>query len=191
MGKLKNVGLLIALALVCALAVAPGVRVHAGDNGPNFHSGSKADGYYDYFKENGVWYIITKKPEGTKHGQAYVAGAMDSVSKLVVPAGLKHSKKDYDILGVNDWAFKDSTKIKSVEIKNGVKYIGEFVFNGCSKLTTVKIGNSVNEIGPNAFYESLTRISRIITILYFSYTISLCSKSYYFTFFEVFYVFSH
>ncbi|MBR4341429.1 MAG: leucine-rich repeat domain-containing protein [Lachnospiraceae bacterium] len=138
------------LALLALILLLPCWNLYAGDS-PSWHSGGPASDYYDYFEENSVWYIITQKPQGTKHGKVYAAGARDKVTKLVIPGSLKHDKKDYDVLGINDWAFYDHPGIKSLEIKEGMTYIGDSAFCQCNNLTTVKLADSINEIGNFAF----------------------------------------
>lgn len=151
----------LVIGLLAGFGAVPGVPTQARDF-PNWQMGGKADDFVDYFKENGIWYLVTLKPNGSRHGQVYAAGAMDGVKNVVIPAGFKHSSKDYDVLGVNDNAFNGDDTITSVEVKKGVKYIGEYAFNNCTNLTTVKLGDSVNEIGtvktedvnePKAIYE--------------------------------------
>lgn len=46
---------------------------------------------------------------------------------------------------------KDSTKIKSVVIEEGVTSIGDYLFRNCVRLTEITISNSVTSIGERAF----------------------------------------
>lgn len=48
--------------------------------------------------------------------------------------------------------FSQMTKLKSVTLLDGVKYIGAEVFSGCTKLTSVNIPTSVVNIGKKGFY---------------------------------------
>ena len=52
---------------------------------------------------------------------------------------------------IRDYAFYNCKSIKSIEIGNSVKYIGQGAFYGCSALTSVTIPGSVTSIGSSAF----------------------------------------
>ena len=147
-----TIALLVALFANTELtdALFPITEAEAVDS-PNFHSGARSGDSWDYFEESGVWYIVTKKPEGSKPGEVYAAGARDRVTKLVIPYTFKHNRKDYIVLGVNDWGFNDNQSLTSVEIKDGVKYIGERAFCSCENIESAKIADSVNEMGREAF----------------------------------------
>ena len=150
---MKKTGFITALCVLIALCAGlaiPHVTVQASDI-PNWRTGSTADNYVDYFSENGVWYLVTLKPIGSKPGQVYAAGATNGTKRVVIPASFKHSKKDYVVIGINDYAFWDDSTITSVEVKKGVTFIGEEAFARCSSLKTVKLADSVNKIGRAAF----------------------------------------
>ena len=67
---------------------------------------------------------------------------------------------------VKDYAFYNCKSIKSIEIGNNVKYIGQGAFYGCSALTTVTIPGSVTFIGSSTFEgcSSLTKVNYIGTL---------------------------
>ena len=52
-------------------------------------------------------------------------------------------------------AFKDNTNLKSIELPNSLKDIGDFAFSGCTGLTSVTIPDSVTSIGYSAFSNTL------------------------------------
>ena len=64
-----------------------------------------------------------------------------------------------------------SNDIKTVNIGNGVKFIGCYAFYGCDNLTSVTIGNAVIEIGQNAFAfcDSLKSVSIPNSVMSISY----------------------
>ena len=52
---------------------------------------------------------------------------------------------------IRDYAFYNCKSIKSIEIGNSVKYLGQGAFYGCIALTSVTIPGSVTSIGSSAF----------------------------------------
>ncbi len=54
---------------------------------------------------------------------------------------------------VSDSAFKDCTKLESVEFKNDLTYIGVEAFSGCSKLEEVTFDGICEQIAAFAFYD--------------------------------------
>ncbi len=58
---------------------------------------------------------------------------------------------NYSVNLLPDW---DASKIKSVEIKDGVTSIGGYVFLKCENLADITIPNSVTEIGDYAFFRN-------------------------------------
>ena len=66
----------------------------------------------------------------------------------------------YDFSNSPFWYIYNSV-ITSLNIENGVTYIGNNAFSGCSALTSVTISNSVTSIGDNAFQNcsSLTSVT--------------------------------
>lgn len=53
---------------------------------------------------------------------------------------------------ISDAAFKDCTKLVSVDIRNDITYLGEEAFMNCSKLEEVKFGGVCEQIAALAFY---------------------------------------
>ncbi len=101
--------------------------------------------------------------------------------RLVIDGnGTMKSWNSTTIEGQGTWHDLTSvSNIKSIEIKDGVRNIGDWAFKGCSSVTTVKIADSVSEIGIGAFNgcTSLTNInlSNSITKIY-SYAFDGCSN---------------
>ena len=74
--------IILIMLIVSALSfVMPAVGAHAGDS-PTFHSGMRAEGYYDQFEEDNIWYLVTKKAGNGKNGEIYAAGCRSFVEKL-------------------------------------------------------------------------------------------------------------
>jgi len=65
------------------------------------------------------------------------------------------------IRSIGDYAFADSSSLRSVTIPDSVTSIGSNAFYSCGTLTSVTIPDSVTSIGSNAFYfcEALTSVT--------------------------------
>ncbi len=57
----------------------------------------------------------------------------------------------YTILGIYDNAFAESPNLRSVELAEGLRYIGAGAFAGCEKLESVKIPEGITEISAQCF----------------------------------------
>ena len=57
----------------------------------------------------------------------------------------------YAIVGINEFAFADCTRLTSVTIPDSVSVIGSYAFSGCTNLTDITIPDSVKEIGAFVF----------------------------------------
>ena len=115
----------------------------------------------EWFKEGDIYYYIAKKPQNGKNGEVYAAGCDDGFTgSIKIPAMVRHSSKDYNVLGVNDYAFSEK-QIKSVEIADGVGLISDYAFYNCTNLEKVKLGSDIKKIGCAAFFqcEKLTSIN--------------------------------
>ncbi len=75
-------------------------------------------------------------------------------SKLITyPLGKTDSEYaiQNSVTSIDDYAFYNCTRLRSVTIPNSVISIGGSAFYGCTSLTSVTIGNSVTSIGDSAF----------------------------------------
>lgn len=61
--------------------------------------------------------------------------------------------KGYPVRVIDQWAFGNNTRIKSVKISDTVTRIGHRAFSGCTSLESIYIPASVNEIDGMAFYK--------------------------------------
>ena len=52
---------------------------------------------------------------------------------------------------IGEYAFSDCSALKSIEIPNGVTWIGEYAFSDCSALKSIEIPNGVTWIGEDVF----------------------------------------
>ena len=147
----RSLMVLIAIVLIL-IVVKADTKAHA-ENGPTrvYSAGTGVVWGHDWFKEGDIYYYIAKKPQNGKHGEVYAAGCDDGFTgSIKVPAKVRHSSKDYDVLGVNDYAFSGK-QIKSVEIADGVGLVSDYAFYNCTNLEKVKLGADITKIGSGAF----------------------------------------
>lgn len=96
----------------------------------------------DRFSIDGIEYEFVSGDKKT--GDVVITGHSGNHSNLLIPAEIEGHR----VVGINDYAFKNNTKIKKVRIE-GVD-IGYRAFYGCKNLSEVQIA-SVTEIGADAF----------------------------------------
>lgn len=85
-----------------------------------------------YAATSGDWeYSVTSEGEKTASITKYNG---DKVN-IIIPSEIE----GYYITGIGGYAFKDSIKIKSVVIPEGVTSIGNTTFSGCTSLADVDI----------------------------------------------------
>ncbi|MBE6558972.1 MAG: hypothetical protein E7661_08225 [Ruminococcaceae bacterium] len=85
-------------------------------------------------------------------GRCYVSGIgtcedLDIIIPEVSPEGDQ-------VIGIYNEAFSDCDNLISVQIPDGVTWIGSNAFYNCDNLMSIKIPDSVNTINNSAFYES-------------------------------------
>ncbi len=79
------------------------------------------------------------------------AGASASPSSITIPGRVTYNGTRYRVDVVDSEAFKNNTKITSVSIGWGVRYIYSSAFSGCSNLKWVTIRSSMKYINAYAF----------------------------------------
>ncbi|MCR5322705.1 MAG: leucine-rich repeat domain-containing protein [Lachnospiraceae bacterium] len=156
--KLKNkksaryIFLPVLTAGIAILVLLTPVLSTAAADSPNYRIDSRVNSYeIGYFKEDGIWYCISRRPEKHKNGEVYASGTTGGIRKAVIPALVKHDGKKYDVAGVNDWGFYDDQELESVTIEEGVKILGKAAFSHCNNLKKVKLADSINEAGIETF----------------------------------------
>ena len=103
------------------------------------------------FTEGDINYRVTEKPTGGKYGKVYVSGCKFKIETLEIPALVKHSGSKYDVVGINDMAFKGFENLTKVTIEDGLTYIGGGAFWGCWYLKSIRLPKTLKEIGDSAF----------------------------------------
>ena len=94
-----------------------------------YNANAKIDTFDDFTKFNGAYDLISHEFVDGK-GTVTYKGTVD---------------------GVGNQAFRNNTKLTSLEIPEGSTSIDEYAFDGCTSLTTMTIPASVTSIGRNAF----------------------------------------
>ena len=70
---------------------------------------------------------------------------------LYIKNYIEYDGNKYDVVSISNAAFKDCSYLLSVQIDNGISYIGDNAFNSCTNLNMVTIPQSVTIIGKYAF----------------------------------------
>lgn len=98
---------------------------------------------------NGVYFNITS--ENTCEVTSKTSNFNSYSGDVTVPKSVVYEGDTYIVSGVGDYAFYNSTSLKSVKLPATVVYIGSKAFAGCTKLTSVDLPASVTTIKDGAF----------------------------------------
>ncbi len=86
---------------------------------------------------------------------------------IKIPSKIKYAGVEYNVTGIEGGAFAQSPHLESVEIPEGVRYIGTAAFRQCPKLKNIVFPSTLEGIRPCAFqnckaietiYSSITRV---------------------------------
>ncbi|MCR5718731.1 MAG: leucine-rich repeat domain-containing protein [Oscillospiraceae bacterium] len=83
----------------------------------------------------------------------YVDGGVElsGINETALAVSLPSETDGRRIIGIADGAFFNCSKLQSVHLPDGLKYIGRHAFSGCEQLTKIEIPDSVETLGANAF----------------------------------------
>lgn len=134
---------------------------------------------YD-FKVDGIAYNVVSLPDLTCE---VTQSDIEYSGDIAIPSTVTYQGRTLSVIGIEESAFKDCTRLRSVtvpqsvttikactflnctlliyvQLPNTITLIGASAFEGCSQLPSITIPNSVREIGAGAFSEcrSLTSI---------------------------------
>ena len=76
-----------------------------------------------------------------------ITGCDDGVTEAIIPAEIAGVK----VTSIGGAAFRNCTKLTSIEIPNSVTSIGDGAFYGCTSLASIDLPNSVTRIDSGAF----------------------------------------
>jgi len=111
------------------------------------------------FEVDGINYSVIKDAdESSTFGTVCVTAreGSDYEGDIVIPNGIKNGTDEfadqYKVVGIDDLAFQNNTKVKSVKLGVSIETISPYAFMGCDNLETVIIplGN-LRKIGELAF----------------------------------------
>ena len=105
------------------------------------------------FEVGGVYYNITSEVNKTvavtyKGTSSYSSSYPSSV---VIPETVVYNDVTYNVTSIGSQAFRNCSKLTSIEIPNTISSIESSAFENCNKLTSIEIPSSVTSFGYNAF----------------------------------------
>ncbi|MCR4717562.1 MAG: leucine-rich repeat protein [Lachnospiraceae bacterium] len=80
---------------------------------------------------------------------AYLDRYLGDDSSVAIPASIStdDGASSYNVIGINDKAFYNATKLTAITIPEGILTIGDYAFSSCTALTNLYIPASVNRLG--------------------------------------------
>ena len=103
------------------------------------------------------------------------------IGQITIPESITFTGKIFNVVAVEDEAFKECSELLSVTIPNSVTSIGLSAFRGCSSLESINIPNHLTSIGDRTFMGccSLSSIDLPDSLTYISdQSFQNCSKLY-------------
>lgn len=98
-------------------------------------------------------YVVYGDKKANSHGLVYDSpNERNFNGTLEIPAKISYKGVQYNVVGIQDGAFKGCVYLKNVIISEGVKNIGDEAFALCECMETIDIPNSVDYISSSAFY---------------------------------------
>ena len=131
---------------------------------------------YGYDFENGnVYYDILSLEDHTCEVVSFGLEYANSYSgEVVIPNIVSHQNVEYTVVRVDDFAFSQCGRLKSVTLPNSVCEIGKYAFFDSKSLEKIDFGEGVSNIDEYAFYgcSSLSAIclpQKVRKIPYFAF----------------------
>ncbi len=117
------------------------------------HYDFKVDGiYYKVVDESKRTVIVTseQKPSQANLWQAY-AGTKPSGAVQITTFVSRPGSGSYQVIGIDDNAFKYCIDLESVSFPSGLSSIGKSAFLGCSKLKAIALPKDIKKINASTF----------------------------------------
>lgn len=103
--------------------------------------------------KSGATYTVSIAGASGTAAVEYKAPTNKKAAVVNVPNVIVINNVTYKVASIAPNAFKNSKKLKTINIGGNVEVIGANAFSGSSKLTTITIGSKVTAIGAKAFYK--------------------------------------
>ena len=105
------------------------------------------------FQSGSLKYKVVRKATEKSKGSVLVIGTSNNkLTKISIPASVKHATYDYKVEKIAKKAFKNNKKLKRLVVANSVSEIQNEAFSGCSALTNVSLGTGIKKLGNKVFY---------------------------------------
>lgn len=101
---------------------------------------------YD-FEVDGLAYEITSNIDV----ETGVTEYLSYQKKISIPLTVSYDSKVYSVTGISEYAFKDCSSLKEIQIPESILIIGDQAFSGCARLIDIKIPKTTEELGKNLF----------------------------------------
>lgn len=121
-----------------------------GDSAVDAFDAHKIDRLMNGFDNTDFSYTVTSG------NNAKITKYVGNGNNVKVPAVID----GYNIIGIDNYAFKNNTSVHSVTLAQGIKTIGYGTFLNCTALETVELPDTVTNIGTNAF-KGCTNLTKI------------------------------
>ena len=75
----------------------------------------------------------------------------ENVVSIEVPPTVSFENKEYKVIGIGDYAFREDRFLKEINLNEGLLYIGSAAFMYCVSLEEITVPNTVEQIGSFCF----------------------------------------
>ena len=113
----------------------------------------EVDGIY-YCRISATELQVSNKVFSDQNSTAYTGA-------ITIPAQVTYNGKNFNVVSIGEYAFRDCSSLTSVTIPNSITSIKSYAFYGCSAIVNLTIPTSVKEIGMGAF-EGCSSLSQMI-----------------------------
>lgn len=102
---------------------------------------------YD-FEVDGIFYDVISLDEMT----CKISGCSEDISELNLTSSIQLNGRTLKVIGMDDGAFSNKSKLSKVVFKPGVEAVSKGAFKGCINLSEINLGE-IKRIGSEAFYD--------------------------------------